>query len=150
MSDIFAARSQMAISLLIGGSATVCGDALAGVMARKRSTKLAAMAGDFQTRSGAPLRIGGLPDMQTKNYKIARMAAMLQVGIFCGAGDWQFPFLLQGDFTVSEAAAAPPVLWSLIGATAAGLLVLFPSIWYLMQIFKANHDDISLHEETLP
>jgi cytochrome d ubiquinol oxidase subunit II len=58
--------------------------------------------------------------------------------------------LLQGDITVSNAAAAPPVLWSLIGATAAGLLVLFPSIWYLMQIFKANHDDISLHEETLP
>jgi cytochrome bd-type quinol oxidase subunit 1 len=81
MSDIFAARSQMAISLLIGGSATVCGDALAGVTARRRPTKLAAMAGDFQTRNGAPLRIGGLPDTQTKKYKIARMAAMLQVGM---------------------------------------------------------------------
>jgi hypothetical protein len=47
--------------------------------------------------------------------------------------------------TVSAAAAAPPVLWALIGATAAGLLVLFPSIGYLMQLFKANNEDIPLH-----
>jgi len=41
--------------------------------------------------------------------------------------------------------AAPPVLWALIGATLAGLLVLFPSIWYMMQTFKANNEDIPLH-----
>jgi Rad3-related DNA helicase len=52
--------------------------------------------------------------------------------------------------SISEAAAAPPVLRALICATAGELLVLFPSIWYLMQIFKANHEDIPLHEETLP
>jgi Cytochrome bd terminal oxidase subunit I len=53
-----------------------------------------------------------------------------------GGGVW--------EMTVSEAAAAPPVLWALIGATAAGLLVLFPSIWYL-QLFKPNDEHISLH-----
>jgi bd-type cytochrome oxidase subunit I len=62
------------------------------------------------------------------------------------------PFSLEGFafFTVSEAAAAPPVLWALIGATVAGLLVLFPSIWYLMQIFKASNEDIPLHQEGFP
>jgi cytochrome bd ubiquinol oxidase subunit I len=42
------------------------------VTARNQPTKLAAMEGDFQTRSGAPLRIGGLPDVRTRqtNYAI--------------------------------------------------------------------------------
>jgi cytochrome d ubiquinol oxidase subunit I len=61
MSDTFAARLQMAMSLLIGGSAevlqAVSGDALARVTARNQPTKLAGMEGDFQTRSGEPLRI---------------------------------------------------------------------------------------------
>lgn len=99
----------------------------------------------------ASYAIAALVALQTRKYKVARMAAMLQVGlILWGWGLSQFPFFLQGDLTVSEAAAAPPVLWALIGATAAGLLLLFPSICYLMQIFKAKHEDIPLHEETLP
>jgi cytochrome d ubiquinol oxidase subunit II len=81
-----------------------------------------------------------------RKYKVARIAAMLQVGlILWGWGLSQSPFFLQGDMTVSEAAAAAPVLWALIGATTAGLLVLFPSIGYLMQLFKANDEDIPLH-----
>jgi cytochrome d ubiquinol oxidase subunit I len=50
----------------------VSGDALARMTARNVPTKLAAMEGDFQTRSGAPLRIGGLPDVRTRqtNYAI--------------------------------------------------------------------------------
>jgi cytochrome d ubiquinol oxidase subunit II len=81
----------------------------------------------------------------TRKYKVARIATILQVGlILWGWGLSQSPFLLQGEMTVS--AAAPPVLWALIAASAAGLLVLFPSIWYLMQLFKANEEDIPLHE----
>ena len=81
-----------------------------------------------------------------RKYKVARIAAMIQVGlILWGWGLSQFPFFLQGEMTVSQAAAAPPVLWALIGATIAGLLVLFPSIWYLMQIFKTSEEDIPLH-----
>jgi cytochrome d ubiquinol oxidase subunit II len=81
-----------------------------------------------------------------RKYKVARIAAMLQVGlILWGWALSQSPFLLQGEMTISEAAAAPPVLWALIGATVAGLLVLLPSIWYLMQIFKGSGEDIPLH-----
>jgi cytochrome d ubiquinol oxidase subunit II len=83
----------------------------------------------------------------TRKYKVARIATILQVGlILWGWGLSQSPFLLQGEMTVSAAAAAPPVLWALIAASAAGLLVLFPSIWSLMQLFKANEEDIPLHE----
>jgi cytochrome d ubiquinol oxidase subunit I len=41
------------------------------VTAVNQPTKLAAMEGDFQTRSGAPLRIGGLPDVNTRQTKYA-------------------------------------------------------------------------------
>jgi hypothetical protein len=115
----------------------VSGDALAIVTATNQPTKSAATEGDFQTRSGAPLRIGGLPDMQTKNA--ACMATMFHVGlILWGWGLSQSPVLLQGDMTVSEVTAAPLALWALLGARAAGFLVLRPSSSYLMQISKAT------------
>ena len=69
-------QRAIAIALLVGGSAVVAqavsGDALARMTARNQPTKLAAMEGDFDTRSGAPLRIGGLPDVRTRqtNYSI--------------------------------------------------------------------------------
>jgi cytochrome d ubiquinol oxidase subunit I len=67
-------QRAIAIALLVGGSAAVAqavsGDALARMTARNLPTKLAAMEGDFQTRSGAPLRIGGLPDVRTSRRDI--------------------------------------------------------------------------------
>lgn len=66
-------QRAIAIALLVGGSAAVLqavsGDALARMTARNLPTKLAAMEGDFDTRSGAPLRIGGLPDVRTRQTK---------------------------------------------------------------------------------
>lgn len=95
----------------------------------------------------ASYAIAALVALLKRKYKVARIAAMLQVGlILWGWGLSQFPFFLQGEMTVSDAAAAPPVLWALIGATIAGLLVLFPSLGYLMQLFKANEEVIPLHE----
>jgi cytochrome bd ubiquinol oxidase subunit II len=47
--------------------------------------------------------------------------------------------------TIAEAAASPSVLWALIGATAAGLLLLFPSLWYLLQLFKTGDEHLPLH-----
>jgi cytochrome d ubiquinol oxidase subunit II len=94
----------------------------------------------------AAYAIAAFVALLTRKYKVARIAAMLQVGlILWGWGLSQSPFFLQGEMTVSAAAAAPPVLWALIGATTAGLLVLFPSIGYLMQLFKANEENIPLH-----
>ena len=79
-------------------------------------------------------------------YKLARIAAMLQVtSILWGWGFSQNPFLLQNQLTISEAAAEPSVLWSLIIATAIGMVVLFPSLWYLLRLFKAGNEHVPLH-----
>lgn len=61
-------RSALAAALLVGGAAAllqpISGDFSAREVARLQPVKLAAMEGQFRTERGAPLRIGGLPDVQ--------------------------------------------------------------------------------------
>jgi cytochrome d ubiquinol oxidase subunit I len=59
-------RAALAIALLVGGPAAllqpVSGDLLARMVADTQPAKLAALEGQFATETGAPLRLGGLPD----------------------------------------------------------------------------------------
>jgi cytochrome bd ubiquinol oxidase subunit I len=65
----------LGIALCIGGSAVlaqgISGDALARMVARTQPVKLASLEGQFQTESGAPLRIGGLPDTTQRTTRYA-------------------------------------------------------------------------------
>src|SRR5215813_6419439 len=65
----------LGIALFIGGLAVlaqgVSGDALARMVARTQPAKLASLEGQFQTESGAPLRIGGLPDERQRTTRYA-------------------------------------------------------------------------------
>lgn len=64
------------IALAVGGGAvllqSVSGDALARMVAATQPMKLASLEGQFQTETGAPLRIGGLPfpDQRETKYSI--------------------------------------------------------------------------------
>lgn len=62
-------------SLSVGGLAVfaqgVSGDALARMVARTQPVKLASLEGQFQTESGAPLRIGGLPEPRKRTTQYA-------------------------------------------------------------------------------
>lgn len=63
------------IALTVGGIAVlaqgVSGDALARMVARTQPVKLASLEGQFKTETGAPLRIGGLPDTKHRATKYA-------------------------------------------------------------------------------
>lgn len=63
------------IALLVGGTAvllqSVSGDALARMVAAKQPMKLASLEGQFQTETGAPLRIGGIPFPDKRETKYA-------------------------------------------------------------------------------
>jgi cytochrome d ubiquinol oxidase subunit I len=65
----------LGIALSVGGLAVlaqgVSGDALARMVARTQPAKLASLEGQFQTESGAPLRIGGLPDAKQRTTRYA-------------------------------------------------------------------------------
>lgn len=66
-------RRALSIALLIGGPAAVVqpfsGDISARYVAIWQPTKLAAMEAAFQTERGAPLRIGGVPDVDRRETR---------------------------------------------------------------------------------
>src|SRR6266446_675792 len=63
------------IALLVGGAAVLLqsasGDALARIVAAKQPMKLASLEGQFQTETGAPFRIGGIPFPDERETKYA-------------------------------------------------------------------------------
>lgn len=68
-------RSALAISLLVGGLAAatmpVTGHVSAQDIAERQPMKLAAAEAQFETETGAPLRIGGIPDMENLTVPLA-------------------------------------------------------------------------------
>jgi len=68
-------RIALAIALAVGGAAAllqpVSGDFSARFVARDQPVKLAAMEGQFRTEAGAPLRVGGIPDVERGTTRFA-------------------------------------------------------------------------------
>ncbi len=68
-------RRALAIALVVGGSSAILqpisGDLLGQTVARYQPVKLAAMEGQFKTERGAPLRIGGWPDEESRTTRYA-------------------------------------------------------------------------------
>jgi cytochrome d ubiquinol oxidase subunit II len=75
----------------------------------------------------------------TRRYRLARVCAAAQVTlILLGWAFAQFPHLVEPDLTINSAAAPQITLQLLLGALAAGAILLFPSYYYLFRIFKAE------------
>ena len=68
-------RRAFAIALVVGLPAALLqplsGDWAARVVARTQPAKLAALEGQFATEAGAPLRIGGIPDVSARETRYA-------------------------------------------------------------------------------
>jgi cytochrome d ubiquinol oxidase subunit I len=68
-------RRALGVALLVGGPAAVLqplsGDVSARCVARYQPAKLAAMEGQFRTERGAPLRVGGWPDVERRETPYA-------------------------------------------------------------------------------
>jgi cytochrome d ubiquinol oxidase subunit II len=75
-----------------------------------------------------------------RRYGWARLCAAAQVTlILSGWALAQFPYLVQPDIAIESAAAPRLTLELLLGALAAGAIVLFPSLYYLFWIFKGRN-----------
>ena len=65
----------LSIAVSVGGIAVlaqgISGDGLARMVARTQPVKLASLEGQFRTETGAPLRIGGLPDSRQRMTRYA-------------------------------------------------------------------------------
>lgn len=68
-------RRALAIALVVGGLSAVLqpisGDFSARAVAHHQPRKLAALEGQFKTETGAPLRIGGIPDEEAQTTRYA-------------------------------------------------------------------------------
>ena len=75
----------------------------------------------------------------TRRYPAARVLAIAQVTlVLVGWAAGQYPFLIAPDVTIAGA-AAPHVTLRLLGpALLAGGVVLFPSLYWLLRVFKAQ------------
>ena len=83
--------------------------------------------------------IGALAAVYYRRYRVARLAAGLQVSLIVwGWALSQYPYLLPPGFTVHSAAAPAVTLRLVAWALAAGAVVLLPSLWYLFRVFKAG------------
>ncbi|MFL6197277.1 MAG: cytochrome d ubiquinol oxidase subunit II [Thermoanaerobaculia bacterium] len=71
-----------------------------------------------------------------RRYRLARLAAVLQVSlILWGWAFSQYPFLVRPDLTLANAAAPPVTLRLMLGALAAGTVLLLPAFLYLFRVF---------------
>jgi cytochrome bd ubiquinol oxidase subunit II len=83
--------------------------------------------------------IGAFGALWTRRYRVARVCAAAQLTlILLGWAFAQFPHLVEPDLTISSAAAPQITLQLLLGALAAGAILLFPSYYYLFRIFKLS------------
>jgi len=83
--------------------------------------------------------IGAFATLWTRRYKAARICAAGQVTlILLGWAFAQYPNLVEPDLSLTSAAAPPITLELLLAALIAGALLLFPSYYYLIRVFKAE------------
>ncbi len=75
-----------------------------------------------------------------RRYLLARIAVAGTVGgIFVAWGAAQYPFLVPPDLTIANASSPPSVMGPLLISTTAGMVVLLPSLWLLLYLFKARN-----------
>ena len=98
----------------------------------------------FGASWGWPLQLGtgavavlALAALLTRRFRLARVLAIAQVMLMVGGlGLAQRPFLIVPDVTLADAAAPAATLRLLLLALALGSLILAPSLYYLMRVFK--------------
>jgi cytochrome bd ubiquinol oxidase subunit II len=75
--------------------------------------------------------------LRARRYRLARVTAVgLVFWTIGGWALWQDECLIRPDVTIQSAAAPEAVLRLLVIALAVGAVVLFPSLWWLMRVFK--------------
>ena len=124
--EVFAALLALAVFLLSGRDAPAIRDRLANswwTLPLQLATTLAAL--------------GTLAALWTRRFTVARSCAAAQVAfILWGWALAQYPYLVRPDVTIHNSAAPPAVMRALLWALAAGVVLLFPSYWYLFHVFK--------------
>jgi cytochrome d ubiquinol oxidase subunit II len=83
--------------------------------------------------------VSAIGALWSRRYRQARVAAVAQVSLLLwGWAFAQYPYLVPPTLTIAAGAAPEITLTLVLCALAAGSLVLFPSLGYLMRTFKGR------------
>lgn len=83
--------------------------------------------------------VGVLWALWNRRFYLARLLAIIEVTlILWGWGAAQYPYLVEPNITIQGAAAPQITLRLVLISLIAGSLLLFPSIYYLLRIFKGR------------
>jgi len=80
--------------------------------------------------------VGAIWALWTRCFYLARAGGGPGHADPMGLGAAQYPYLVEPDITIQNAAAPPITLRLLLIALGAGALLLFPSVYFLFRIFK--------------
>ncbi|HEX9488411.1 MAG TPA: cytochrome d ubiquinol oxidase subunit II [Gemmatimonadales bacterium] len=87
----------------------------------------------------AAAAITALWALWVRRWRVARVAAVTQVSlILWGWALSQYPYILPPDLSIASAAAPAATLRLVLGALALGAVVLLPSLYYLLRVFKSS------------
>jgi len=87
----------------------------------------------------AAAAVTALAALWVRRWRVARVAAVTQVSlILWGWALSQYPYILPPDLSIAGAAAPPATLRLVLGALALGAVVLLPSLYYLLRVFKSS------------
>ena len=90
--------------------------------------------------------LGALITLWRRQFRLARLLAAAQVTlILWGWGNAQYPYLLVADFTIQNSAAPVVTLRLVMFALWAGVVLLFPSFYYLYHVFKSEPQQPGVH-----
>ncbi|GAC1693854.1 MAG: cytochrome ubiquinol oxidase subunit I [Terriglobales bacterium] len=127
-------KHAIVIALWVGGIAAFLqpfsGDLLARTVAKSQPAKFAALEGNFKTQSHAPLRIGGLPDV---NARVTRYAIEIPGGLsFLAHGSFSAVVVGLDHFPEQDWPAVPLVHLSfqlMVGCGFAMMAVALIALW---------------------
>ncbi|MDP3596432.1 MAG: cytochrome ubiquinol oxidase subunit I [Nitrospirota bacterium] len=117
-------QRAFAIACVVGGVSAlfqpVSGDILAKVVAEHQPAKLAAFEGQFSTESGAPFRLGGIPDLEQGRLRYAiEIPYALSLMLY-----------LDPHATVAGLDAVPREEWPPVGVVRAAFQIMFlAGVW---------------------
>jgi len=122
-------------SLVTALVALVLGGTQGGVMRR-----LVGMGWSLPLLSAAGCAAGiAIFALVRRRYRLARLAAGAEVTlILWGWALAQFPLIVPPSLTIDDAAAPGRVLGDTLVVLACGAVVLVPSLWYLLRVFRAG------------
>jgi cytochrome d ubiquinol oxidase subunit II len=89
--------------------------------------------------AGAVAAFASGSSLLARKYALARVAAAAQIALLlAGFGVAQYPYIVYPDLTIHDAAAPEATLRFLLWSAIPGALLLGPSLWLLLRVFKTR------------